>query len=188
MRSVITGTGSYIPTVVKKNNEFLGTSFFSEDGVLINTDTTVIIEKFKKITGILERRYAPPHLKTSDMAALAGELAIDNSKIDRESLDLIIVAHNFGDVEENRHQSDMVPSLASRVKNHLSIRNPSCIAFDVLFGCPGWLMAVIQADSFFKSGMAKRALIIGAETLSRVIDRNDRDSMLFSDGAGAVVL
>jgi 3-oxoacyl-[acyl-carrier-protein] synthase-3 len=188
MRSVITGTGSYIPTVVKKNNEFLGTSFFSEDGVLINTDTTVIIEKFKKITGILERRYAPPHLKTSDMAALAGELAIDNSKIDRESLDLIIVAHNFGDVEVNSHQSDMVPSLASRVKNHLSIRNPSCIAFDVLFGCPGWLMAVIQADSFFKSGMAKRALIIGAETLSRVIDRNDRDSMLFSDGAGAVVL
>ena len=83
MRSVITGTGSYIPTVVKKNNEFLGTSFFSEDGVLINTDTTVIIEKFKKITGILERRYAPSHLKTSDMAALAGELAIDNSNIDR---------------------------------------------------------------------------------------------------------
>ncbi|HSZ32361.1 MAG TPA: 3-oxoacyl-[acyl-carrier-protein] synthase III C-terminal domain-containing protein, partial [Puia sp.] len=67
-------------------------------------------------------------------------------------------------------------------------KNPNCIAYDILFGCPGWLQGMIQADAFFKAGMAKKALIIGTETLSRVIDMFDRDSMLFSDGAGAVVL
>ena len=62
------------------------------------------------------------------------------------------------------------------------------MAFDVLFGCPGWILGVMQADAFFKAGMAQTALVIGTETLSRVIDKHDRDSMIFSDGAGAVVL
>jgi 3-oxoacyl-[acyl-carrier-protein] synthase III len=62
------------------------------------------------------------------------------------------------------------------------------VAFDVLFGCPGWVLGLMQADAFFKAGMAKKALVIGAESLSRVIDIYDRDSMIFSDGAGAVVL
>jgi 3-oxoacyl-[acyl-carrier-protein] synthase-3 len=78
--------------------------------------------------------------------------------------------------------------LASQLKHALGIRNPDCIAYDILFGCPGWLQGLIQADSFFKSGMANKALIVGTETLSRVIDMFDRDSMIFSDGAGAVVL
>jgi 3-oxoacyl-[acyl-carrier-protein] synthase-3 len=81
-----------------------------------------------------------------------------------------------------------VPSRASQLKHALGIRNPNCIAYDILFGCPGWLQGLIQADAFFKVGMAKKALIIGTETLSRVIDMYDRDSMIFSDGAGAVVL
>lgn len=187
-RSKITGTGSYIPKIVKKNTDFLQNKFYSEEGLPITTDTKVIIEKFKNITGIEERRYVSPDLKTSDIAYMAAKAAIEDSGIDKETLDLIIVAHNFGDVADNSFQSDAVPSLANRVKNFLSIHNPSCIAFDVLFGCPGWLMAVIQADAFFKAGMAKRALIIGAETLSRITDFNDRDSMLFSDGAGAVVM
>jgi 3-oxoacyl-[acyl-carrier-protein] synthase-3 len=148
----------------------------------------VIIDKFKRITGIEERRYLAAELNTSDMAAAAARLAVEDSKIDAESLDLIIVAHNFGDVSNGSNQTDAVPSLASRVKNLLAIKNPGCVAFDILFGCPGWLMGLIQADAFFKSGMAKKALIIGAETLSRVIDKYDRDSMLFSDGAGAIVL
>ena len=85
-------------------------------------------------------------------------------------------------------QTDAVPALASLIKHQLGIRNPECVAYDILFGCPGWIQGMIQADAFFKAGVAKRALVIGAETLSRVIDMYDRDSMIFSDGAGAAVV
>jgi 3-oxoacyl-[acyl-carrier-protein] synthase III len=187
-RSLITGTGCYIPQSIKKNSDFLGKEFYAEDGTRIETKSEVLIEKFRKITGIEERRYASPTVNTSDLAATAGALAITDSKIDPESLDLIIVAHNFGDVCSNSIQADTVPALASWVKHLLGIKNPTCFAFDVLFGCPGWLLGVMQADAFFKAGMAQKALIIGAETLSRVIDPFDRDSMIFSDGAGAVVM
>ena len=187
-RSVITGTGSYIPTELKKNSDFLHQDFYAEDGLLITTQKDILIEKFKKITGIEERRYLTSELNTSDIAAIAANKAIEDSQIHPETLDLIIVAHNFGDISHNRIQADTVPALASRVKHRLGIKNPNCIAFDVLFGCPGWIMAVIQADAFFKAGMAQRALIIGSETLSRVIDKYDRDSMIFSDGAGAIIL
>ena len=85
-------------------------------------------------------------------------------------------------------RSDFVPTLAARVKSALGIANPACIAYDLPFGCPGWLQAVIQVDYFLRSGDAKRALVIGAETLSRVSDPHDRNSMIYSDGAGAAVL
>ena len=186
-RTVIIGTGSYIPTVIKKNSDFLKQAFYAEDNTLI-PQTQRIIEKFEKITGIAERRYISDDLRTSDIGTLAGKLAIEDSGIDPETLDLIIVAHNFGDVRGTAMQIDTVPSLANRVKQLLGIKNPRCIAFDTLFGCPGWILGVMQADAFFKAGMAKKALVIGAETLSRIFDVHDRDSMIFSDGAGAVVL
>jgi 3-oxoacyl-[acyl-carrier-protein] synthase-3 len=81
-----------------------------------------------------------------------------------------------------------VPSLAARVKHTLEIDNPECVAYDLPFGCPGWLQGVIQADYFLRSGDATRALVIGAETLSRVSDPHDRDSLIYADGAGAVIL
>ncbi len=70
----------------------------------------------------------------------------------------------------------------------MKINNPNAVAYDITFGCPGWLQAVIQADYFIKSGDAKKILVIGAETLSRISDPHDRDSMLYADGAGAVVI
>ena len=70
----------------------------------------------------------------------------------------------------------------------LGINNPDCVAYDLLFGCPGWLEGVIQASCFIRSGMSKRCLVIGTETLSRVIDPHDRDSMIYADGSGAVIL
>ena len=70
----------------------------------------------------------------------------------------------------------------------LRIQNPKCVAYDVLFGCPGWIEGVIQAQAFIKAGMAKKCLVIGSETLSRVVDKHDRDSMIYSDGAGATVI
>ena len=103
-------------------------------------------------------------------------------------MDYIIVAHNFGDVKSNNRRSDLVPCLAARVKHKLEIKNPNTVAYDLPFGCPGWLQAVIQADYYLKSGDAKKILVIGAEILSRISDPHDRDSMLYSDGAGAVVL
>ena len=182
-RSVITGTGSYIPEVIKKNSDFAQQKFFSDDHSAITIEPHIIIDKFQKITGIAERRYVTEELNNSDIAELAGKKAIIDSAVDAETLDLIIVAHNFGDVSKQSIQTDTVPSLASRVKHLLAIKNPNCIAFDVLFGCPGWVLGLMQADAFFKAGMAKKALVIGAETRSRVIDVYDRDSMIFSDGA-----
>ena len=187
-RSVITGSGANIPTEIVKNSAFIDEQFYAEDGQAITTANQIVIDKFFKITGIEERRYAPPQLNSSDLAASAGALAIEDSGVDPETLDLIIVAHNYGDVTYESVQVDTVPSLAARVKRHLGIANPHCIAFDVLFGCPGWIMGLMHADAFFKAGMAKKALVIGTETLSRVIDRHDSDSMIFSDGAGAVVV
>jgi len=156
--------------------------------VLIKTPNAEIVEKFKDITGIYERRYAEENMNTSEMASKAAELAIQDAGIDPETIDQIIVAHNFGDVLPGTIQTDTIPALASRVKHHLGIKNPNCVAYDILFGCPGWIQGVIQADSFIKSGMAKRCLVIGAETLSRVVDSHDRDSMIFSDGAGACIV
>ncbi|GAB3012445.1 ketoacyl-ACP synthase III [Niabella terrae] len=186
--SIITGSGAYIPSEIQKNADFSTHQFFKSDGVPITAHQQTIIEKFKDITGISERRYAPAHVNASDMAAIAGWQAILNSGIDPESLDQVVVAHNFGDVTSNSLQTQNVPSLASRVKHVLGIRRPECIAYDVLVGCPGWLHTVIQSHAWFQAGMAQKVLLIGTETLSRVIDPSDRDSMIFADGAGAVVM
>jgi 3-oxoacyl-[acyl-carrier-protein] synthase-3 len=187
-RSVITGTGSYIPPVVQSNADFAKHLFYSEDHQPLPTPPAEIVEKFKQITGIEERRYASDDQSTADIGAIAAKKALDDSGIDPETLDQLIVAHNFGNVLKHTIQTDAVPSLAASIKQQLGIRNPNCVAYDILFGCPGWLQGVIQADAFFKAGIAKKALIVGAETLSRVIDVYDRDSMIFSDGAGAAVM
>jgi 3-oxoacyl-[acyl-carrier-protein] synthase-3 len=184
----ITGIGSYIPEVSVSNLEFAKHDFLNEDGTPFASSNEVIAEKFKSITGISERRYACSNLVTSDLGFMASQRAIQNAGIDPEKIDYIIFAHNFGDVRSGTIQSDMVPSLATRVKHRLQIKNPKCVAYDVLFGCPGWIEGVLQANAFIKSGMAKCCLVIGAETLSRVVDVHDRDSMIYSDGAGASII
>ena len=184
----LTGVGSYIPNKVEKNSDFQEHEFLYEDGSSFSQSNTVIIEKFKAITGIAERRYIHNELNNSDIAYLAAIKAIEDADIDPEELDYLIVAHNYGDVLHDDLQSDTVPSLATRVKHKLRIKNPKCVAYDVLFGCPGWVEAVIQASAFIKSGIAKKCLVIGSETLSRVVDKHDRDSMIYSDGAGATVV
>lgn len=187
-RSVITGTGSYIPPFIQSNNDFAKQVFYSNNQETLKTPPSEVVEKFKQITGIEERRYCTDDLNTSDIGTFAAKKAITDSAVDPETIDQLIVAHNFGNVIKHTIQTDAVPSIASRIKHGLGIRNPGCIAYDVIFGCPGWLQGLIQADAFFKAGIAKKALIIGTETLSRVIDLYDRDSMIFSDGAGAAVL
>ena len=184
----IIGTGSYIPSQIIPNENFLNHNFKNADGSSIDNDNETIIEKFEAITGIKERRYASSNLNASDIGFLAAQKAIEDAEIDKESLDYIIVAHNFGDVKYNHNQSDLLPSLSSRIKHLLKIKNPKCVAYDILFGCPGWVEGVIQANAFIKAGLAKNCLVIGTETLSRVVDSHDRDAMIFSDGAGASII
>ena len=186
--SKITGTGTFIPSLKKENTDFLEDRFLNNDGSDFASPNEEIIEKFKAITGIEERRYAVDKYKTSDLAFFASEKAIEDAKINKEELDYIIFAHNFGDLKQGAIQGDTLPSLATRVKYKLGIENPNCVAYDVLFGCPGWVEGVIQAQAFIKAGIAKKCLVIGAETLSRVVDKFDRDSMIYSDGAGACIV
>jgi 3-oxoacyl-[acyl-carrier-protein] synthase-3 len=186
--SIITGTGSYTPTECIKNEHFIHTEFYGSDGKKLSKTNREIVDQFLEISTIAERRHVSDDLVTSDIAYLAALDAIASAKIEKEELDYIIVAHNFGDVKKGRNRSDMVPSLSARVKFKLGILNPETVAYDLPFGCPGWLQAVIQADYFIKSGDAKKILVIGADVLSRISDPHDRDSMLYADGAGAVVM
>ncbi len=184
--STIIGTGSFIPDNVVHGSSFLESAFY-ENGLKLDKDISEIISKFSEITEITERRYVDDDLVSSDIATVAARNAIADCGIDKETLDCIIFCHNFGDVKLGSNRMDMIPSLAAKVKQKLEIANPDCVAYDVIFGCPGWVQGCIQADYMIKSGDAKRVLVIGSETLSRVIDPHDRDSMIFSDGAGAVI-
>ncbi|HCW08975.1 MAG TPA: 3-oxoacyl-ACP synthase [Cytophagales bacterium] len=188
IRSVISATGSYIPENRITNEHFSNTRFFEKDGAESTRSNESTIRKFQEITGIAERRYAREDQVASDLAYLSAVDALNSSGIDGETLDYIIVAHNFGDIAYSKNRASTVPTLASRVKALLKIHNPDCVAYDLPFGCPGWVEGVIHANYFIRSGDAKRCLIIGAETLSRVIDSYDRDSMIYSDGAGAVIV
>jgi 3-oxoacyl-[acyl-carrier-protein] synthase-3 len=186
--SVFNGSGSYVPDNIVKNEDFMSHTFYDESGSIIDRENEEIIDKFQQITGIQERRYANKEHNTSDMAYFAALDAIESSGIDKEELDYIIVAHNFGDITYGSTHSDFLPAIASRVKSALEIENPFCVAYDLPFGCPGWLQGVIQADYYIRSGEAKKILVIGAEVLSRIYDPHDRDAMIFSDGAGAVIM
>jgi 3-oxoacyl-[acyl-carrier-protein] synthase III len=188
MNIKISGIGSYIPEKSVSNTDFSEHVFLNEDGSPFGYPNEVVVNKFKSITGIENRRYANDQYTSSDLGYFAAKRAIENANIDPETIDYIIFAHNFGDVKHGTIQSDMLPSLATRVKHKLQIQNPKCVAYDLLFGCPGWIEGVLQANAFIKSGMAKRCLVIGGETLSRVVDDHDRDSMIYSDGAGASIL
>lgn len=184
--SVITGTGSYIPENIITGDHFMEASFF-DNGIKLDKENIEIINKFSEITEIIERRYVDADLLNSNIATIAAKKALESAGADKESLDHIILCHNFGDIKAGSNRMDMLPSLAAKVKQMLAIENPDCVAYDVIFGCPGWLQGVIQADYLIRSGDAKKVMVIGSETLSRIVDPHDRDSMIFSDGAGAVI-
>lgn len=188
MSSKIIGVGSCLPSLRMTNQDFIAHRFYKDIDQPFEDSNEVIIEKFKEITGIAERRYAQKDQTNSDLGIEAAQKALEASGIDPETLDYIIFAHNFGDVRYASNHLDMLPALASRVKHALGIANPNCVAYDMLFGCPGWVEALIQANLYIKAGAATNCLVIGSETLSRVVDPHDRDSMIFADGAGACVL
>ena len=188
IRVVISGTGRHLPSVVVPNDHFLHHEFHHPDQSPIEKTNQEILTQFEAITGIRERRYAPEGMVASDLARAAAEDALESSGIDRESLDGIIVAHNFGNIAQGTRRSELVPSLAAQVKAALGIRNPYAFAQDLVFGCPGWVQGVIQADCMIRAGAARKVMVIGAETLSRICDPHDRDSLIYADGAGATIL
>lgn len=185
----IIGTGSYLPPIVIKNDYFLNHEFYEPSKKKITDKTNEeIIQKFYEITNIAERRYVAEGQVTSDIAALAIEDACDSAGVDKESLEFIIVSHNFGDIQMGNIRMDVLPSLANKVKLKLNIKNPSCICHDVISGCPGWTQGMIIADAYIKSGFMKRGIVVGADVLSRISDPHDRDSMIYADGAGATIV
>lgn len=186
--SIIVGTGAYLPEKVVPGSHFHGNTFYRKNGEPIEKPGEAITNKLEEISGIRERRYIEDHYQTAHMAALAAQKAIESADIDKEQLDSIIVAHNFGNLADHSQGSHLIPNLAALVKHHLEIKNQSCSAFDLLFGCPGWVQAMIQANQAIAAGDATHILVVGAEAMSRVLDPHDPDSMLFGDGAGAVVV
>lgn len=188
LKSKIIATGMFIPTQDVPNESFINHEFFDENNQKFSQPVEAIIRKFSMITGIKRRRYAPEGLTASEMGARAAKQAIENAGIDPEAIDMIVVAHNYGDMKVFGDPRDMVPSLSSKIKHKLGIKNLKCIPYDIIFGCPGWVQGIIQADQAIRSSAAKTCLVIGTETLSRVLDPSDRDSMIFSDAAGACIV
>ncbi|WP_066437102.1 3-oxoacyl-ACP synthase III family protein [Chryseobacterium sp. CCH4-E10] len=185
--TIIIGSGSYLPGRIIGRDYFLGSEFYTEDGVKIDKPAEETIAKFVEITEIENRRFIEEDLSNSKIGYEAAKLAITDANIDQEELDYIIYASNFGEVTAHGY-ADFMPTMAARVKNKLGIRNRKCVTYDMLFGCPGWVEAMILADNLIKAKVAKTILVIGAETLSRVTDPHDRNRMIFADGAGAVVV
>jgi 3-oxoacyl-[acyl-carrier-protein] synthase III len=185
----IIGTGSYLPPKIIKNSYFLNNRFYdAATKEPIDKSNQEIIQKFREITNIEERRYVGDDQVTSDLAVISIKEACKSAGISKESLDFIIVAHNFGDIEEGNVRTDILPGLANKVKMKLHIKNPECICHDIISGCPGWTQAMIVADAYIKSGFMKRGVVVGADVLSRISDPHDRDSMIYADGAGATIV
>lgn len=164
--SRITGTGSYLPEKVLTNADM---------EKIVDTTDAWITER----TGIKKRHIAEENETTCDLAEQASRNAIDAAGLQAKDIDLIIVATTTAD--------RIFPSTACLLQQRLDIHG--CPAFDVQAVCTGFVYALSIADMFIKTGKAKNALVVGAETLSRILDWTDRGTcVLFGDGAGAVVL
>lgn len=166
MRARVTGTGSYLPEKILTNLDL---------EKMVDTNNEWIIAR----TGIEERRIAAENECTSDMAVIAAERAMEMAGVTADQIDLIVMGTITGDFPW--------PATACIVQAKLGAKN--AFAYDVSAACSGFLYALSSADDFIRAGHGKRALVIGAETLSRFIDWTDRNTcVLFGDGAGAVVL
>lgn len=165
-RSIVLGAGSYLPEKVLTNDELAN---------MVDTSDEWIVQR----TGIKRRHIAAPGELTSDLATRAAEKALADSGVSAGEIDLIVLATTTPDYT--------FPATAVAVQRNLGITQGA--AFDLQAVCSGFVYAMTTADSLIKSGQATKALVIGAETLSRILDWNDRSTcVLFGDGAGAVVL
>ncbi|MCW5729993.1 MAG: ketoacyl-ACP synthase III [Alphaproteobacteria bacterium] len=166
MRSLITGCGSYLPERILTNNELAR---------MVETTDEWIVER----TGIRQRHIAAEGETTADLACRAAEAAMKHAGVSASDLDLIVVATATPD--------NTFPATATKVQARLGMTGGA--AFDVQAVCSGFIYALAVADNFVKAGQSRCALVIGAETFSRILDWTDRNTcVLFGDGAGAVIL
>lgn len=186
--SFISGTGSVIPELVVSNEAFGDRVFYDKNGVRLERRGHEMAAKLEAITGIRERRYVPFDQDSRPLMTDAARIAIDDAGIDPECIDGIIVAHNAGNMVIGEKAFHTVPNMAAYLKNALGISNHECFAYDLLFACPGWLQALIQAHQAIASGDAKNVLVVGIEIASRLLDPHDLDSMILADGCGAAVI
>ena len=165
-RTIITGSGSYLPSKILTNQELAG---------MVETSDEWIVQR----TGIKERRIAAEGELTSDLATIAAERALADAGYTSADIDLIILATATPD--------HTFPATAVTVQNRLGMHHGA--AFDLQAVCSGFVFALVTADCYIRSGQARRILVIGAETFSRILDWSDRTTcVLFGDGAGAVVV
>ena len=188
MKSIFAGTGSVLPELVVPNSHFAEHQFYDKNGNKIEKNTDEIIAKLEAITGIRERRYVPFEEDSIPLMTCAAQNAITDANIEINQLSGIIVAHNAGNMLVGEKQFHPVPNLAACLKNSLNCTNHECFAYDLLFGCPGWLQAVIQAHQTILCGDAENILVVGLEVASRMLDPHDVDSMILADGCGACVV
>ena len=159
-----------------------------EHGVPNPKPTAEIISKLEQITGIKERGYISEKGDSVPLMVDAAQAAIESWGKDKNLIDGIIVAHNAGNMLEGRDGFHTVPNMAALLKNRLGISNHECFAYDMLFGCPGWLQGVIQAHQAIQMGDATNVLVVGVEVASRLLDPHDLDSMILADGCGAAII
>ncbi len=166
LRSVITGCGAYLPKRVLTNDDL---------AEMVDTTDRWIVER----TGIRQRHIAAEGEKTSDLSVAAARRALEDAGVGAEELDLIVLATSTPD--------ETFPATATAVQASLGVKQGA--AFDIQAVCTGFIYALAVADNFIKAGQSKCALVIGAETFSRILDWEDRATcVLFGDGAGATVL
>ena len=166
IRSKIIGCGSYTPANIMKNSDFEG---------IVETSDEWIVQR----TGIRQRHIAAEGETTADLAENAARAAMQDARVEATDIDLIILATSTPD--------HTFPATAVEVQNRLDMHHGA--AFDSQAVCSGFVFALTTADQYIKTGFAKRILVIGAETFSRILDWTDRTTcVLFGDGAGAVVL
>ena len=165
-RSVVLGCGAYLPERIVTNAEL---------AAKVDTSDEWIVQR----TGIRQRHIAAEGEVTSDLAVIAAQRALDHAGLKASDIDLIVLGTATPD--------NTFPATATKVQARLGMTRGA--AFDVQAVCSGFIFALATADNFLKTGMAKTALVIGAETFSRILDWEDRGTcVLFGDGAGAVVL
>ena len=165
-RSQVTGCGSYLPARVMTNAQLAKTVDTSDEWI-------------RQRTGIRERRVVEDGERTSDLGLKAAREALDMARLEVDDLDLIVCATSTPD--------ETFPATATRIQAELGMTGGA--AFDVQAVCTGFIYALAVADNFVRLGQARNALVIGAETFSRILDWTDRSTcVLFGDGAGAVVL
>jgi 3-oxoacyl-[acyl-carrier-protein] synthase III len=188
MTTTIRGTGATLPSLLIKNEHFLNHQFYDSKGVKNEKPASEIIQKLEAITGITERRYVPFDQDSIPLMTETALKVLKDAHLQANDLSGIIIAHNAGNMVVGSSYFQPVPNLAACLKNAIDCTNHECFAFDILFGCPGWVQAVIQAHQSILCGQAEHVLVVGLEVASRMLDPHDLDSMIFADGCGACIV